>query len=179
MSNELISLSNEELAKWYSNGHIPDNIVIIDIREPDEYRREHIPGSRNIPVSQLPHTDFSADKDKTAIFHCHSGNRTKAAKEAILACGFKQTYCLPQGIAQWKQCKMPLICDKSAPMDIMRQVQITAGSLVVIGVLLGYFLSPYFVLLSAFVGAGLIFAGLTGSCHMAKLLSYMPWNRTK
>lgn len=179
MTKELLSLSNEELAKWCANGQIPDNLVIIDIREPSEYRREHIPGSRNIPAAELAKTDFSADKDKTAIFHCRSGYRTKAAKDLILACGFKQTYCLPNGIAQWQQCHLPLVVDKGAPIEVMRQVQITAGSLVVIGVMLSYLLSPYFILLSAAVGAGLMYAGISGNCYMAILLAKMPWNRIK
>lgn len=59
----------------------------------------------------------------------------------------------------------------------MRQVQITAGSLVLTGVLLGLFVAPGFFGLSAFVGAGLIFAGVTGWCGMANLLRVMPWNR--
>lgn len=179
MTSELKCLSNNELAQWCQQGKLPENIVVIDIREPGEYRREHIPGSVNVPVAKLASTDFSADKNKIALFHCRSGNRTKQMKDTILACGFKETYCLPQGLEQWKECKMPLICDANAPLDIMRQVQIAAGGLVLTGVLLAYFFSPYFILISAFVGAGLMNAGMTGSCYMAKLLSYMPWNKVK
>jgi rhodanese-related sulfurtransferase len=177
MTSELKCLTNSELSNWCKQGKLPENIVVIDVREPGEYRREHIPGSRNVPVSMLGKTDFSADKEKIAVFHCRSGNRTKAATDAILACGFKEAYCLPEGIEQWKKCNLPIVLDKNAPIDIMRQVQIAAGSLVVVGVLLGYLFSPYFVLISAFVGAGLINAGVTGSCHMAKMLAWMPWNR--
>lgn len=178
MANEIKCLSDADVFSWCKQGKLPDNVVVIDIREPGEYRREHIPGSRNVPASMLGKTDFSADKDKIAVFHCRSGNRTQMAADAILACGFKEVYCLPQGIDQWKKCNLPIVQDKSAPIDIMRQVQIAAGSLVVAGVLLGYFISPYFVLISAFVGAGLINAGVTGSCYMAKLLSFLPWNRS-
>ena len=67
--------------------------------------------------------------------------------------------------------------DQKAPLEMMRQVQITAGLLVLIGVLLGYIVHPGFFGLSAFVGAGLTFAGTTGFCGMARLLQAAPWNR--
>jgi len=175
--NDLKCLTDNEIKEWCKNGKLPDNVVVVDIREPGEYRREHIPGSRNVPRAELGNSDFHADQDKIAVFHCSSGNRTKMCKDAILACGFKDTYCLPEGLAQWKRCNLPIIYDKSAPIDIMRQVQITAGSLVVTGVLLSYLIHPAFVFLSAFIGAGLIFSGVSGTCGMGKLLSYMPWNR--
>src|SRR5690606_5318800 len=63
------------------------------------------------------------------------------------------------------------------PLELQRQVMIAAGSLVLLGVLLGYALSPWLFLLSGFVGAGLIFAGISGFCGMALLLQRMPWNR--
>ena len=72
---------------------------------------------------------------------------------------------------------LPLFVDKRAPIPIMRQVQITAGSLVLLGAILGTWVAPAFYGLSAFVGAGLMFAGISGWCGMAKLLAFMPWNR--
>jgi hypothetical protein len=59
----------------------------------------------------------------------------------------------------------------------MRQVQIEAGSLVLLGIVLGVWVAPAFLGLSAFVGAGLAFAGLSGWCGVARLLALMPWNR--
>ncbi len=175
--NEMKCLTDHEIKEWCKDGKLPNNVVVVDIREPGEYRREHISGSKNIPRAELGKSDLSAEQDKIAIFHCASGNRTRQCQEAILACGFKETYCLPEGIAQWKRCQLPVIYDRSAPIEIMRQVQITAGSLVVIGILLSTFIHPYFILLSAFIGAGLIFSGVSGTCGMGKMLSYMPWNR--
>ena len=81
------------------------------------------------------------------------------------------------GIDAWRQAGQPTVADRSQPLEIMRQVQITAGGLVLIGVLLGTFVAPGFFGLSAFVGAGLMFAGVTGWCGMANLLRVMPWNR--
>jgi rhodanese-related sulfurtransferase len=73
---------------------------------------------------------------------------------------------------------LPTVQDKAQPRPLMQQVQIVAGSLVLLGVVLGYLLNPAFFLLSGFVGAGLLFAGLSGWCGMALLLAKMPWNRS-
>ena len=88
-----------------------------------------------------------------------------------------ETYILEGGIDAWKKAGLPVALDRSQPIDIMRQVQIVAGSLVLIGAVLGFFVAPGFYALSAFVGAGLLFAGISGFCGMAKLLGLMPWNR--
>ncbi|MGK0740232.1 rhodanese family protein, partial [Yokenella regensburgei] len=88
-----------------------------------------------------------------------------------------KVYLLEGGIDAWKQAGLPVIKDASQPLPLMRQVQIAAGVLILCGVLLGYTLSSAFFLLSAFVGAGLTLAGVTGFCGMARLLAVMPWNR--
>ena len=81
------------------------------------------------------------------------------------------------GLDAWKKAGLPVSFDRSKPIDIMRQVQIAAGSLVLIGVMLGFLVNPGFYALSGFVGAGLLFAGVSGFCGMARLLGVMPWNR--
>ena len=154
-----------------------DEAVLIDVREADEYAREHILGSRLVPLSGFDRADFPAVPGKKAVFHCASGNRTALNAQRILATGFPELYHLKGGLAGWKSAGYPLHVDKSAPISVMRQVQLTAGSLVVIGVLLAFLVSPWFMGLSAFVGAGLMFAGGTGTCAMANLLGLMPWNR--
>jgi rhodanese-related sulfurtransferase len=82
------------------------------------------------------------------------------------------------GIEAWKKAGLPVLRDARQPMEMQRQVQITAGTLVLLGVVLGHFASPAFYAISAFVGAGLTFAGISGWCGMAKLLALMPWNRS-
>lgn len=77
----------------------------------------------------------------------------------------------------WKAKGLTTIKSTKAPIDLMRQVQIIAGSLVVLGVILGLFISPNYILISGFVGAGLLFAGVSGFCGMARILSFMPWNK--
>jgi hypothetical protein len=84
---------------------------------------------------------------------------------------------LDGGLDSWKKAGLATKADRKAPLEIMRQVQITAGSIVVAGAVLAATVSPAFIWLSAFIGAGLVFAGSTGWCGMAKLLAVMPWNR--
>jgi hypothetical protein len=86
-------------------------------------------------------------------------------------------YVLDGGVDGWAGAGLPVQTDAKAPMEILRQVQITAGSLVLGGVLLGFAVSPVWFGLSGFVGAGLVFAGVSGSCAMASVLALAPWNR--
>lgn len=158
---------------WLDGGRA----VLIDIRESDEYAREHILGSQLVPLSGFDAADFPRDHDKIAVFHCASGDRTGAAAPQILDQGFREVYQLQGGLAAWKRSGFPTHVNRKAPISIMRQVQIVAGSLVLLGVLLGWLVSPWLYGLSAFVGAGLAFAGISGTCAMAKLLRLLPYNR--
>ena len=148
---------------------------LIDIRGADEHARERIPGATNLPLDRI--ADLPRDI-RPVVFHCRSGMRT-AANVAQLrsAAGDAPAFVLDGGIDAWLGAGLPTIADRSQPLEIMRQVQITAGALVLAGVLLGLFVAPGFFGLSAFVGAGLMVAGVTGWCGMANLLRIMPWNR--
>jgi rhodanese-related sulfurtransferase len=170
-------LNNDQLKSLLVSHKDLNDFVIVDIREPSEYVREHIAKSINVPLNKLKQYDFSNFIDKVVIFHCQSGMRTRSAKDQLQATGIKQVYCLEGGIDQWKQCGMSTLINKNAPLGIMRQVQIAAGILILLGVLFSYVISPFFIILTIFVGSGLIFAGITGFCGMAKLLFYMPWNK--
>ena len=151
--------------------------VLVDIREPDEYAREHIPGSISLPVSTLENAELTLKAGQNAIFHCKSGMRTDS-NCAILAQHVEgEAFMLDGGLDAWRAQGLPTATATKAPLEINRQVQITAGSLVLLGILLGWFISHAWFGLSAFVGAGLIFAGISGWCGMATLLQAMPWNR--
>lgn len=151
--------------------------VLIDIRETGEYAREHIIGARHVPLSGFDRADFARDGNKAVIFHCASGQRTLANAERLLATGFQDVYVIDGGLGAWKAAGLPVHVNRKAPIDLLRQVQIAAGSLVALGAVLAWLVSPWFILLSGFVGAGLVLAGVTGSCAMARLLGAMPWNR--
>jgi rhodanese-related sulfurtransferase len=155
--------------------------VLIDVREPDEHARERIEGARLAPLSRFDPASLvgEVERGKIAVFHCNSGNRTAQAADRLLGAGFAEAYQLEGGIQGWKSSGLPVIVDRKAPLPIMRQVQIAAGSLVLLGIVLALLVSPWFMALSAFVGAGLIVAGITGFCGMANLLLHMPWNRSR
>lgn len=152
-------------------------IVLIDIREPSEYAREHIHGARLVPLAAIDSHDFDTERNKTAVFTCRSGNRTAMNASRLLAKGFRETYVLDGGLDAWKSAGLPVHFNAAAPLDLQRQVQITAGGLALLGALLAWLISPWFIALSGFVGAGLMMAGVTGFCGMARLLAVMPWNR--
>ena len=153
--------------------------VLIDIREDDEYARERIPGARHHALSRIDTETPVRDGDDIIIFHCRSGARTRgsAAGLGAAAADACEAYILDGGLEAWKKAGLPVTLDRSQPIDIIRQVQIGAGSLVLIGVVLGSVVAPAFYAVSAFVGAGLLVAGTTGFCGMARLLALMPWNR--
>lgn len=158
-----------------ARGAIDAGARLVDIRAADEHARERIPGAINVPLDRI--SELQCD-GRPVIFHCKSGMRTSTnAAQLGAAAGGAPTYILEGGIEAWRQAGQPVVADRSQPLEIMRQVQIAAGALVLIGVLLGVFVAPLFFGLSAFVGAGLIFAGVTGWCGMANLLRVMPWNR--
>ncbi len=146
---------------------------LIDIRSADEHARTRIPGSENRPVDAMGRIGDSP----AVIFHCRSGMRTTANAARLAAASDCPAYLLEDGLDAWRAAGLPVAENRKAPLEIMRQVQITAGALVVLGVVLGLLVQPAFFGLSAFVGAGLVFAGSTGWCGMAKLLAAMPWNR--
>lgn len=161
---------------WLESGEA----VVIDVREPFEHASERIPGSRLHALSQF---DAAALREtfpsKRIVFQCRTGRRSTEAARRYGAGREDQVFHLDGGIEAWKAAGKETERSGSAPrIDVMRQVQMTAGSLVLIGVLLGALVSPWFLILSGFIGAGLLFAGASGWCGMAMFLSRMPWNRT-
>jgi rhodanese-related sulfurtransferase len=154
---------------------IERGVRLIDIREPDEHARERIAVADNLPLSRLDRVDpGGAD---AVIYHCRSGNRTAANATRLARAADCPAYVLDGGLDAWRRAGLPVAVDKRQPLELMRQVQLAAGALVLLGVVLGFLAAPAFFGLSAFVGAGLMMAGATGWCGMARLLSYMPWNR--
>jgi rhodanese-related sulfurtransferase len=150
---------------------------LLDIREADEHARERILQAQHAPLTSLEKGLPAGLNDSAIIFHCKSGNRTRAHAQRLAACASGEVYILEGGLDAWKRAGYPVISDRSQPIELQRQVQIAAGSLAVLGVALGATVSAAFYVLAGMVGAGLMFAGLTGTCGMARLLQLMPWNR--
>jgi len=158
-----------------ANKAMAKGATLVDIRGPDEYAREHIAGALHVPLDRL---EDLPKVEGPIIFHCKSGMRTQANEAALrAAAGFTPCHILEGGLEGWRSAGLPTRLDRKQPLEIMRQVQLAAGGLVLLGVLLGFLITPALFGLSAFVGAGLMMAGATGWCGMAKLLQAMPWNR--
>ncbi len=155
---------------------INEGALLVDVREPDEHARERIPNARLLPLSRLS-TPVDRAAAQRVIFHCRSGGRTAAAVERLAAAAGGDAYILRGGLEAWKAAGLPVLKDQRRPIEMMRQVQIAAGGLVLLGVGLGALLHPGFYALSGIVGAGLVFAGTTGTCGMARILALAPWNR--
>ncbi|MTJ12240.1 rhodanese-like domain-containing protein [Anabaena sp. UHCC 0187] len=152
-------------------------VHLIDVREPSEYRGEHIPQAQLLPLSKFQPEQVSLIQGKEIIIYCQSGNRSNQVAQKLVNSGFTEFRQLAGGITAWKQSGYPTQINKNAPISLMRQVQIVAGSLVFTGTILGAFVSPWFLILSGFVGAGLVFAGLTNTCAMGMLLAKLPYNQ--
>ncbi len=154
-------------------------LELIDVRTPVEFREVHIPFARNVPLDRLNAAEIAAGHngaEQPLYVVCHSGSRGKQACEKLSSAGFTNVVNVEGGTQAWDQAGLPVARGKKS-MSLERQVRIAAGTLVLTGSVLGAFVSPYWIGLAAFVGAGLMFAGITDTCGMGMLLAKMPWNR--
>ena len=166
----LTAVEPEEAERLIASG-----AKLIDIRDADEHARERIGGAASHPLAQI---EQFTPCTGSVIFHCRTGMRTQNnAARLAAAAGGSPCYVLAGGIDAWRSSGRTTLVDKRQPVEIMRQVQMVAGGLVLLGVVLGLLVTPILFGLSAFVGAGLMMAGATGWCGMAKLLQQLPWNR--
>lgn len=151
--------------------------LILDVRTPLEFSGEHIEGSVLHPLSDLDPGVVKklADGKSGVLVICRSGNRAKQAAEKLCAHGVEGVQVLDGGVVAWDAGGLPLVRGREV-MSLERQVRIAAGCLVFVGAILGYFVAPAWILLSGFVGAGLVFAGITDTCGMGMLIARMPWN---
>lgn len=151
--------------------------VLIDIREPDEFAREHVAEAIHAPLSSFDQVPVKLPNGRDIIYTCRTGNRTGVNCARLAARVPGKAFVLEGGLDAWKAQGLATRTDKSRPIEIMRQVQMAAGGLILLGVTLGLWVHPAFWAISALVGAGLFVAGATGFCGMARLLAAMPWNR--
>jgi rhodanese-related sulfurtransferase len=154
---------------------------LIDVRTPAEFRALHAESAKNYPLDTLHGSTLRELADRaanhTVYLICQKGSRGKTACEQLRASGAENIANIEGGTLAWEAAGLPVVRGKQT-MSLERQVRIVAGSLVVVGSALAWFVHPAFVGLSAFVGAGLVFAGITDTCGMGMLLAKMPWNRT-
>ena len=153
--------------------------AVIDVRTPIEFAEVHVPQAQNIPLDELKPSSLQLRKDQPVYLLCRSGQRATKAAEKFSREGFSQSIIVEGGTLAWIEANLPVTRSSVKIISLERQVRIVAGSLVLIGVLLGWFVHRGFFGLSAFVGAGLIFAGITDFCGMGLLLAKLPWNKRK
>ncbi|MBP7134200.1 rhodanese-like domain-containing protein [Patescibacteria group bacterium] len=152
-------------------------VEFINVCTPDEYKAKHIEGVKSMPLDQLAARLSELQEKKTIYVHCRSGNRSKRAIEELERLGVKaELVNVEGGLMAWETAGLKT-ASTSSRIPLTQQVFIVAGSLILLGVVLTYVGGVGFLLLPGFIGAGLVFAGLTGWCGMALLLSKMPWNK--
>lgn len=171
--NQRSLVDAQTLKQWLD----AQSVTLIDVREPGEFAGEHIPGATLVPLSQFDPRKIPQSDDTPLVLYCRSGQRSQIAAQKLQEAGFESVYQLASGIAAWKDAGYPTIKEQNAPISLFRQVQIVAGSLVVTGTFLGVMVSPWFLILSGFVGAGLVFAGVTDTCMLGMLLAKLPYNQ--
>lgn len=152
---------------------------LIDIRETQEYAEVSVPGARLAPLSIIAKHPLRAAcaPEQPLIFTCRSGKRTEKNAELLERLAGRGASMLEGGVDAWEKAGLP-VERTPGPLPMFRQIQIGAGGLVLLGVLGSAVWHPMFWL-SALVGAGLVFAGLTGYCGLGMLLAKMPWNQKK
>ncbi len=170
------TISPRQLAGLCKSGPVD----LIDVRTPAEFGEVHVVPARNVPLDRLNAEALaqirSGHEDEPLYMICRSGNRGRQACEKLLAAGFSNVVNVDGGTLACVEAGLPVVRGKKA-ISLERQVRIAAGSLVLSGVLLGWLVYPAFYGLAAFVGAGLVFAGVTDTCGMGILLARMPWNQ--
>ena len=156
-------------------------IDLVDVRTPAEYEQLHAEGARLVPLDGLDPRAVIATRtgaaDEPLYVICRSGARASKACAAFHAAGFGHALCVEGGTDGWEKAGLPVVRGRGRVISLERQVRIGAGSLVLAGVLLGWLVHPLMFGLSALVGAGLVFAGVTDWCGMGMVLARMPWNR--
>lgn len=172
-------VSPREVHSWLQSGEC----VLVDVREPDEHAREHIAGAKLLPLSRFDAKQAAswAKPGQKLVMHCRSGRRSADAcrMAASLADSGLPVLSMSGGIEGWKRESLPVqVNTKVAGISVMRQVQLVIGLFTLLGCALAWFVDPRFIAIPAFFGAGLTFAGATGTCGLATVLGWMPWNRT-
>ncbi|HEU0299284.1 MAG TPA: rhodanese-like domain-containing protein [Longimicrobium sp.] len=168
-------LSPEALNELLEGGA---ELRLLDVRTPGEYEAAHIRGAYNVPLDTLGEhgDDIRAHVQTPVVLVCQSGSRARRAEEALALAGMPNLHVLEGGVNGWAAAGYPM--QRGAErLSLERQVRIAAGALAAAGGILALAVSPLFGVLAAFVGSGLVFAGVTDTCAMAMLLSRLPYNR--
>jgi rhodanese-related sulfurtransferase len=153
-------------------------VALLDVRTPAEFEEVHVAFARNVPLDQLDPAQLGTDPAAPVYVVCQRGARGQRACEQLRAAGFTGATNVAGGTLACVEAGLPVVRGRKT-ISLERQVRIAAGALVLLGVGSGFLVHEALFGLSALVGAGLVFAGLTDTCGMGALLARMPWNRRK
>ena len=160
-----------------------EQIHLVDVRTPAEYRSGHAVGALSIPLDQLTPEmlakrlgDTTAGRQKPLYLTCKAGPRAEQAAERLMHNGMENLYLVDGGTDAWSKAGLPMRRIGQV-ISLERQVQISIGVLLLLKVLFGFTVHELFFALIPLIGAGLIVAGLTQWCGLARLIARMPWNR--
>jgi rhodanese-related sulfurtransferase len=153
--------------------------ALLDVRTPVEFAEVHVPQAKNVPLDELKPSALQFSKSQPLYLLCRSGQRATRAAEKFAKDGYSQPVIVEGGTLAWINAGLPVSRSTVKVISLERQVRIAAGAIVFTGVLLARFVNPNFIWLSGFVGAGLVFAGITDFCGMGLLLAKLPWNKRK
>lgn len=151
---------------------------LLDVRTPAEFETVHIRGAYNVPLDTLAEhrEDLRRHVQEPVVLVCRSGQRARQAEQALREIGMQNLHILDGGMNAWEAAELPVERGR-ARLSLERQVRIGAGALAATGGILALAVNPLFALVPAFIGSGLVFAGVTDFCPMALLLGKLPYNR--
>jgi rhodanese-related sulfurtransferase len=155
------------------------DVRLLDVRTPGEFAATHIAGAYNVPLDTLAEhaAEIRAAVNGTLVLVCQSGQRARRAEEALARAGMAQLHVLDGGVNGWIAAGLPVRQGAIKKVSLERQVRMSAGALAAAGGVLALLVDPAFGVLSAIVGSGLVFAGVTDTCAMGMLLARLPYNR--
>ena len=164
-----------DVQSWLAGG----TCLLLDVREPDEFAREHVNGAVLMPLSRFDPRQITPNQGQRVVLMCRSGRRSG---DALRRCHDLATQCevvsMAGGIDAWKSAGLPVSTRAIAPrLGVLQQTQATIGLMTLTGLALAFWVHPAGLLLSAFMGCGLVLAGLTGFCPLASAIACLPWNR--
>ncbi|MCR4288736.1 MAG: rhodanese-like domain-containing protein [Candidatus Scalindua sp.] len=170
-------ISFSTVAELYDIIKNEDDLQIVDVRETSEYESERIKGAISAPLSRFEESFRIIDENRHSYIICQSGKRAENYAKQLLKNGYENVSVVKGGLKSWLDAGYPVEKGESRVWSLERQVRFTAGSLVLLGVVLSFVFNPMFLVLPGIVGAGLIFAAVTDTCGMAMVLARMPWNQ--
>lgn len=172
------TIDAKTLKKWMDAGQA----VIVDVREPSEFAECHIKGAHLIPSGSINCSKLPEHKGKKLVFHCKLGRRgAMACDKVCIEDKSLQVYNLEGGITAWQDAGFPVEKGGSTMkgechnccMKIENKIRVILGGAIVLLVLMGHYVAPFFYFLAGLVGAVMAVTGITGKCMLRDIFMKM------